>query len=164
MSIEFSLVSKRKVPLEELLARTGLVLQQILNLPAPSELQVKESKGSRHLIGEAGDTCTLAIDDHGEANLMFLDLPYDDTSPDLMLRTAVISAGEFRTDLSLAIAAALAIALGSMTRANITDDALLLSEHAHINPDLLLEKIRLREAHDNPLSAAHDFVVERKLV
>jgi hypothetical protein len=152
--MEFSVLMEREVDLQDLRRALQTTLQKLLNLSFLPSIEIKESSQKGSSVGQESDTAIFEIAGAGDASLMLLELPYDDSAPLSKRLTAVLSAGSLRDAPSWASAIALSIALGQLMETKITDDSLLLSSTPEVDPAMILEKIRLRESHDDLLQAS----------
>lgn len=159
MSIEFDVVFHKRMMVSDLCFETQSVLQELLNLRVPPHVEVKHWTEERPWIGKADDTCAFTIGDLGRADITVFELPYDEFDPYRKQLTVVIDADWFRTEISIVLAAALAIAVGRKTEADVHDHATLLSPSLSTDPTMLLETVKLTEQHDDLLLAAHQFLI-----
>jgi hypothetical protein len=164
MSMEFSVVLRKKVDLTALKYGAKAVLKEVLNLSSDPNIEIKKMKLTQNSISEVGDTVTIKIDALAEANITVMDLPNNETEPFSKEMTAVISAGSLRTEESWALVIALAIALGKAINANVIDDSLLLSSISENSPTQLLERLKIAEEQDNLSQASHEFLKSLGLI
>jgi hypothetical protein len=156
--MEFSIILTRDVDLQRLRVALASSLQRLLNLSSRPHVEISGMEPSLMSLGRSGDAAVFKIDESGEANLMVLELPHDDSAPLSREITAVISAGALRTALSWASAIALAIALGQLMEANIIDDSAVLAGSQEVDPTVLMERIKLDTKHHNLLRASDELL------
>ena len=157
MSVEFSVTVHQPVGVADLREDTQKVLRDLLHLSVLPALRSSESEHGHAMLREAGDVVVFEGDGPGEATVMLLDLPTDESCT-AFDRTALVSAGGLRSEVSVAIAIAAAIALARATGARVTDDALLVSSTPSVEPTRLLDSIRLRKPHVDIRLAAHELL------
>ncbi|WP_437996735.1 hypothetical protein WMF26_38060 [Sorangium sp. So ce185] len=161
MSVEFQVVINEPIAIGQCVEESSKVLIRLLgNVRAPINIALCELDSGlspQAVIGRGVSSQSFSIS-AGEDALVGVDV-YDFESPDFREEagTWLVAEVRLRTDLSFVLSLSFAVAVALKTRSTVLDDAGHLSLERHLNPDDVIETLRLPVSSTSLEAAASSF-------